>query len=114
MSVFLPKTPKKTDPPGFWNIQQAESCGIFDENGVQKFIILPDVKYVTTKPNGESLAPYAKTHIDINDNEPQFQNYFLNNNIAKDNDEKSLLDMIAERLERHIYQIIKTDEEHRN
>ena len=82
---------------------------ITDENGVQKFIILPDVQYVTTKPNGESLAPYAKSSPTINYNEPQFQNYFLNNYINKDNDEKSLLSMIAERLERYIYQIIETD-----
>ena len=83
---------------------------ITDDNGVQKFIILPEVKYVTTKPTGESLAPYAKTSPTINDNEPQFQNYYLNNNItASDGNEKSLLDMMAERLERHIYQIIETE-----
>ena len=82
---------------------------ITDDDGIQKFIILPNVKYVTTKPTGESLEPYAKTYIDINDTEPQFQNYFLNNNIKKDEVVKPLLDMIAERLERYIYQIIETD-----
>ena len=83
---------------------------ITDDDKVQKFIILPDVTYVTKKPNGESLErPYAKSSPTINYNEPQFQNYFLNNYINKDNDEKSLLSMIAERLERYIYQIIETD-----
>lgn len=83
---------------------------ITDDDGIQKFIILPNVKYVTTKPTGESLdEPYAKTYIDIKDTEPQFQNYFLNNNIKKDEVVKPLLDMIAERLERYIYQIIETD-----
>ena len=82
---------------------------ITDKNGVQKFIILPDVQYVTTEPNGKSLAPYAKSSPTINDNEPQFQNYFLNNNITKGRVAKPLLDMIAERLERYIYQIIEKD-----
>ena len=83
---------------------------ILQENGEEKFIILPEVKYVTTKPTGESLEPYAKTSPTINDNEPQFQNYYLNNNITASNgNEKALLDMIAERLERHIFQIIETE-----